>query len=55
MELKWLEDFISLANTRSFSRSAEQRNVFQACASGSEAIEKAPAFDPSSAKGHGQF
>ena len=29
MELKWLEDFISLANTRSFSKSAEQRNVTQ--------------------------
>ncbi len=29
MELKWLEDFVSLANTRSFSRSAEQRNVTQ--------------------------
>lgn len=29
MELKWLEDFISLANTRSFSRSAAERNVTQ--------------------------
>ena len=29
MELKWLEDFISLANTHNFSRSAEQRNVTQ--------------------------
>lgn len=29
MELKWLEDFISLANTRSFSRSAQERNVTQ--------------------------
>jgi Transcriptional regulator len=29
MELKWLEDFISLANTGSFSRSAEERNVTQ--------------------------
>lgn len=29
MELKWLEDFVSLANTRSFSKSAEQRNVTQ--------------------------
>ena len=25
MELKWLEDFVSLAETRSFSRSAELR------------------------------
>lgn len=29
MELKWLEDFISLANTGSFSRSATERNVTQ--------------------------
>lgn len=29
MELKWLEDFISLANSGSFSRSAEERNVTQ--------------------------
>lgn len=29
MELKWLEDFLSLAATRSFSRSAEQRHVTQ--------------------------
>jgi LysR family transcriptional regulator, hypochlorite-specific transcription factor HypT len=29
MELKWLEDFVSLANTRSFSRSAQERNVTQ--------------------------
>lgn len=29
MDLKWLEDFISLANTGSFSRSAEERNVTQ--------------------------
>lgn len=29
MELKWLEDFASLANTGSFSRSAEERNVTQ--------------------------
>ena len=29
MELKWLEDFLSLAETRSFSRSAEQRRVTQ--------------------------
>ena len=29
MELKWFEDFVSLSNTGSFSRSAEQRNVTQ--------------------------
>ena len=29
MELKWLEDFVSLANTSSFSKSAKQRNVTQ--------------------------
>jgi len=29
MELKWLEDFLSLAETRSFSRSAELRHVTQ--------------------------
>ena len=29
MELNWLEDFISLANTGSFSKAAEQRNVSQ--------------------------
>ena len=29
MELKWLEDFLSLAETGSFSRSAEQRHVSQ--------------------------
>jgi DNA-binding transcriptional LysR family regulator len=29
MELKWLEDFLSLARTRSFSRSAEERHVTQ--------------------------
>lgn len=29
MELKWLEDFLSIAATRSFSRSAEARNVTQ--------------------------
>jgi LysR family transcriptional regulator, hypochlorite-specific transcription factor HypT len=29
MELKWLEDFISLAETRNFSRSAEFRHVTQ--------------------------
>ena len=29
MELKWLEDFVSLARTRSFSRSAEERHVTQ--------------------------
>lgn len=29
MELKWLEDFLCLADTRSFSRAAEQRHVTQ--------------------------
>ncbi|MCK8779906.1 LysR substrate-binding domain-containing protein [Rhizobium sp. NTR19] len=29
MELKWLEDFVTLADTSSFSRSAELRNVSQ--------------------------
>ena len=29
MELKWIEDFLSLAETRSFSRSAETRHVTQ--------------------------
>lgn len=29
MELKWLEDFVSLAETRNFSRSAELRHVTQ--------------------------
>ncbi|HEX2137465.1 MAG TPA: LysR family transcriptional regulator [Microvirga sp.] len=29
MELKWIEDFISLAETRSFSRAAEARHVTQ--------------------------
>ncbi|MGJ4929129.1 LysR family transcriptional regulator [Bradyrhizobium sp. HKCCYLS2038] len=29
MELKWLEDFLSLARTRSFSRAAEERHVTQ--------------------------
>ena len=29
MDLKWLEDFISLAETHSFSRSAELRHVTQ--------------------------
>ncbi|CCD38859.1 Transcriptional regulator [Candidatus Paraburkholderia kirkii UZHbot1] len=29
MELKWLEDFVSLAETRSFSRSAELRHITQ--------------------------
>ncbi|GAB3625187.1 LysR family transcriptional regulator [Pandoraea terrae] len=29
MEIKWLEDFVSLARTRSFSRSAELRHVTQ--------------------------
>jgi hypothetical protein len=30
MELNWLEDFISLANTGSFSKAATHRNVSQA-------------------------
>jgi DNA-binding transcriptional LysR family regulator len=29
MELKWLEDFVSLANTANFSRSAGERNITQ--------------------------
>lgn len=29
MEIKWLEDFVSLVDTSSFSRAAEQRNVTQ--------------------------
>ena len=29
METKWLEDFVSLAETRSFSRSAHLRHVTQ--------------------------
>jgi len=29
LELKWLQDFVSLANTGNFSRSAEDRNVTQ--------------------------
>jgi DNA-binding transcriptional LysR family regulator len=29
MEISWLEDFLSLARTRNFSRSAEERNVTQ--------------------------
>ena len=29
MDTKWLEDFISLADTRSFSRSAQLRHVTQ--------------------------
>lgn len=29
MELKWLEDFVSLANTNNFRHSAEQRNISQ--------------------------
>ena len=29
MELEWLQDFVSLANTGSFSQSAEQRNMSQ--------------------------
>ena len=33
MELKWLEDFLSLARTKSFSRSAEERNITQSALS----------------------
>jgi DNA-binding transcriptional LysR family regulator len=29
MELEWLQDFVSLANTGSFSKSADQRNISQ--------------------------
>ncbi|WP_163468518.1 LysR family transcriptional regulator, partial [Klebsiella michiganensis] len=29
VETKWLEDFVSLAETRSFSRSAQLRHVTQ--------------------------
>ena len=29
MQLKWFEDFVALAQTRSFSRSAELRHVMQ--------------------------
>src|SRR5260370_20607516 len=29
METKWLEDFVSLAETRSFSRSAQLRHITQ--------------------------
>ena len=29
VEIKWLEDFVSLANTRSFSKSAIERSVTQ--------------------------
>ena len=33
MDIKWLEDFISLAQTRNFSRSADDRNVTQSALS----------------------
>jgi len=33
MDLKWLEDFVSSANTGSFSRLAAQRNVMQPASS----------------------
>ena len=29
MDIKWIEDFLSLAATRNFSRSADHRNVTQ--------------------------
>ncbi|MDI3324375.1 LysR substrate-binding domain-containing protein [Pontibacterium granulatum] len=33
MDLKWLEDFISLSQTRNFSRTAEERNITQSALS----------------------
>lgn len=33
MDIKWVEDFLSLAQTRNFSRSAEERNVTQSALS----------------------
>lgn len=33
MELKWLEDFLSLARTKSFSRSADERSITQSALS----------------------
>jgi DNA-binding transcriptional LysR family regulator len=33
MEIKWIQDFLSLAQTRSFSRSAEERHVTQSALS----------------------
>lgn len=52
MELKWLEDFLSLARTKSFSRSAEERNVTQSALSRRiQALERwvgAPLVDRSS-------
>jgi len=52
MELKWLEDFLSLARTKSFSRSAEERNVTQSAFSRRiQALERwvgAPLVDRSS-------
>ena len=33
MDIKWLEDFLSLAQTRNFSRSAQERNVTQSALS----------------------
>ena len=33
MDIKWLEDFLSLAQTRNFSRSAEDRCVTQSALS----------------------
>jgi DNA-binding transcriptional LysR family regulator len=52
MELKWLEDFLSLARTKSFSRSADERNVTQSAFSRRiQALERwvgAPLVDRSS-------
>lgn len=52
MDLKWLEDFLSLARTKSFSRSAEERNVTQSALSRRiQALERwvgAPLVDRSS-------
>jgi LysR family transcriptional regulator, hypochlorite-specific transcription factor HypT len=52
MELKWLEDFLSLARTKSFSRSAEERNITQSALSRRiQALERwvgAPLVDRSS-------
>src|SRR3954471_4555377 len=33
MDIKWLEDFLSLTQTRNFSRSAQERNVTQSALS----------------------
>ena len=33
MDIKWLEDFLSLVQTRNFSRSAQERHVTQSALS----------------------